>query len=93
MFVNMGFATPRPGKEKELAETMRSFGKALEGMPGLLDAFVLAESDGKTLVGVSLWHDRASFEAAMKKVRPPAPSEPPEQMRATPPTIRQFESV
>jgi len=93
MFVNMGFVSPRPGKKKALAETMRSFARALEGMPGLIETFVLEEEEGSSLVGVSIWRNRASFESAMKNVRPPRPAEPPEQMRLAPPTIRQFESV
>jgi len=93
MFVAMSFVSPRPGKEKALIETMRSFAKVLEGMPGLLETFVLSEECGKNLVGVSMWRDRTAFEAAMERVHPPPPSEPLDQMRATPPTIRQFESV
>jgi heme-degrading monooxygenase HmoA len=93
MFVNMGFVTPRPGKEKVMARTMRSFADALEEMPGLLAVFVLSEEGGRSLVGVSMWSSRKAFEEAMERVRPPPPSEPVEQMRASPPTARQFESV
>jgi len=93
MFVNMGFVTPRPGKEEALAKAMRSFAGALEEMPGLLAVFVLSEEGGKSLVGVSMWSSKQAFEEGMKKARPPPPPEPFEQMRAAPPTTRQFESV
>jgi heme-degrading monooxygenase HmoA len=93
MFVNMGFVTPRPGKEKVMADTMQSFAKALEEMPGLLAAFVLSEDGGTSLVGVSMWSSKKAFEAAMEKVRPPPPREPPEQTRVAPPTTRQFETI
>ena len=51
MFVNMGFVTPRPGKEKVMAQTMRSFADALEEMPGLLAVFVLSEEGGQVAGG------------------------------------------
>jgi len=92
MFVNMAFVSPKPGKEKAMTETMRSFAKALDGMPGLLETFVLSEEGEKNLVGVSMWRDRMAFEAAMGRVHPPPPPEPLEQMRETT-TIRQFESI
>jgi heme-degrading monooxygenase HmoA len=93
MFVNMGFATPKPGKEGVMVESMHSFAEALKGMPGLIDIFVIAETNGKTIVGVSIWKDKGAFEAAMRFVRPPQPPEPVEQFRTAPPTVRQFESV
>ncbi|MDA4128136.1 MAG: antibiotic biosynthesis monooxygenase [Thaumarchaeota archaeon] len=93
MFVNLGFASPRAGKEKTMSESMRAFGKALEGMPGLLDTFVLAEVGSNTLVGVSIWRDREAFDNAMKAVKPPPPPEPIEQLRSAPPIVRQFESI
>jgi len=76
MFVAMSFVSPRPGKEKALAEIIRSFANALEGMPGLLETFVLSEEGGKSLVGVSMWRDRMAFDAAMERVHPPPPPEP-----------------
>jgi heme-degrading monooxygenase HmoA len=93
MFVNMAFASPRPGKGGVMAESMRNFARALEGMPGLLQTFVLSEEGGKTLVGVSMWQNRAAFEKAMEGVRPPAPPEPVELMRIAPPVVRQFETI
>jgi len=93
VFVNMGFVTPRPGKEKAMADTMRSFASALEEMPGLLAVFVLSEDGGRSLVGVSIWSSKKAFEAGMEKVRPPPPPEPFEQMRVAPPTTRQFETL
>jgi heme-degrading monooxygenase HmoA len=93
MLVNMGFVTPRPGKEEAMAETMRSFARALEEMPGLLATFVLAEKGGGTLVGVSMWSSRKAFEEAMEKVRTPPTPEPAEKMRVAPPTVRQFETI
>jgi heme-degrading monooxygenase HmoA len=93
MFVNMGFVVPRAGKEKVMTETMRAFARALEEMPGLLAVFVLAEEEGRSLVGVSIWSSKKAFEEGMEKVRPPPPPEPVEQMRAAPTTTRQFETV
>jgi quinol monooxygenase YgiN len=93
MFVNMAFATPRPGKEKLMAETMKSFAQALGQLPGLVDTYLLADAEWKTLVGISIWKDKAAFEKAMDAVRPPPPPQPIEELRSAPPTIRQFETV
>ena len=93
MFINMGFVSPRPGKEKVLAAVMHSFAESFKGATGLIDTYVVIESNGSTLVGISVWNDKLSFEAAMQKVRPSPPPEPIEQIRTAPPLVRQFESV
>jgi heme-degrading monooxygenase HmoA len=61
MFINMGLVSPRPGKEKVLAAVMHSFAEAFEGPPGLQNTYVVIESDGMTIAGISVWEDKGSF--------------------------------
>ena len=93
MFVNMAFVNPYQGKERELAENMLSFAKALRDQPGLIRTFVLSESDGKTLVGVSMWSDEAAFQHGMANAKPTPPKYPTETLRKDPPIVRQFKEV
>ena len=41
MFMNMVTVEPKPGKEKDLADQMRTFRDALRAMPGLVNIYVL----------------------------------------------------
>jgi len=93
LFVNMAFVTPLPDKEKQMIENMHSFAEALEGQPGFIRAFVLAEDDGKTLLGVSMWSDDAAFRRGMENVRPPPPAVPTETLREHPAVMRHFVEV
>jgi heme-degrading monooxygenase HmoA len=90
VFVVMAFVNPIPGKEDEMANRMRSFRNVLQTKPGMLKTFVLTERDGKTLVGVSMWTDEAAYKSAMANMQAPAQSTPPDRLRETPPTMREF---
>jgi heme-degrading monooxygenase HmoA len=90
MFVVMAFVNPNPGKEEEMANRMRSFRNALQTKTGLVKTFVLMERDGKTLVGVSMWTDEAAYQGAMATMQGSAQSPPPDRLRESPPTMREF---
>ncbi len=90
MFVVMAFVNPNPGKGGEMASRMRSFRNALQTQSGLVKTFVLQERDGKTLVGVSMWTDEAAYKSAMASMQAPAQSTPPDRLRESPPTMREF---
>ncbi len=89
----MAFVNPNPGKEKALVENMKSFASALRDQPGIIQTFVLSESEGTTLVGVSIWSDEAAFRRGMANAKPTPPKYPPETLRKDLPTIRQFREV
>ena len=90
MFVVMAFVNPNPGKDEEMANRMRSFRNILQTRSGLVKTFVLEERDGKTLVGVSMWTDEAAYKSAMASVQAPTQSQPPDRLRESPPTMREF---
>jgi heme-degrading monooxygenase HmoA len=86
----MAFVNPIPGKEDDMASGMRSFRNVLQTRPGLVKTFVLKERDGKKLVGVSMWTDEAAYKSAMTSAQAPAQSTPPDRLRESPPTMREF---
>lgn len=90
MFINMATAEPQPGKEEDLKERMKAFGKALSSQPGLVNVFVLREEGTKNLVGVSIWRDKESFELGMAKA---SNSPPKTAVTLVPPVVRQFIEV
>ena len=90
MFVVMAFVNPSPGKEDEMANRMRSFRSVLQIQSGLVKTFVLKERDGKTLVGISIWTDEAAYKKAMAGMQASAQSTPPDWLRGSPPTMREF---
>ena len=90
MFVVMAFVNPNPGKEEEMANRMRSFRNVLQTKSGLVKTFVLMERDGKELVGISMWTDEAAYQGAMASMQTSAQSPPPDRLRESPPTMREF---
>jgi len=90
MFVVMAFVNPLPGKEDEMVSRMRSFRSVLQTQSGLVKTFVLKEREGKTLVGVSMWTDEAAYKKAMASMQAPTPITPPDRLRESPPTMREF---
>jgi heme-degrading monooxygenase HmoA len=92
VFINFALAKPRPGKEEQLADLMRNFRDALRIMPGNVGVYLLKEKGTRDLAGLSIWHDEASFEAAMSRMAG-APSHSPEDVREAPPVVRQFTEV
>jgi heme-degrading monooxygenase HmoA len=90
MFVVMAFVNPIPGKEEEIASRMRSFRNVLQTKSGLVKTFVLMERDRKALVGVSMWTDEAAYRGAMANMQSPTQTPPPDRLRESPPTMREF---
>jgi heme-degrading monooxygenase HmoA len=90
MFMNMATAGALPGEDAELMKRMKAFAEALRSMPGLVNVFVLREEGTGNLVGLSIWTDKASFEAGMAAV-PPLPSKV--AVTKQPPVMRQFTEV
>jgi len=86
----MAFVNPITGKEDDMASRMRSFRNVLQTRSGSMKTFVLKERDGKTLVGVSMWTDEAAYKSAMASMQAPTQSTPPDRLRESPPTMREF---
>ena len=58
--------------------------------PDWVKTFVLKERDGKTIVGVSMWTDEAAYKSPMASMQAPAQNTPPDRLRKSPPTMREF---
>jgi heme-degrading monooxygenase HmoA len=94
MFVNVAFVDPFLDRENELVNNMHAFAESLRGEPGLQRIHLLKEKDGKTLVGISMWDDEASFNEAMKKIATQrANAGKAEALRPNPPVVRQFYEI
>jgi heme-degrading monooxygenase HmoA len=90
MFVNMATVRPLPGKERELADRMRTFSEAIKNQPGIIGVHVLSEKGTDALVGMSMWTDEESFNNAISAVTVPAHSQQADSLRTNPPLVRQF---
>jgi hypothetical protein len=86
----MAFVNPITGKEDEMVNRMCPFRNVLQTRSGLVKTLVLKERDGKTLVGVSMWTDEAAYKSAMESMQALAQSTPPDRLRESPPTMREF---
>ena len=65
-FIFMVFHWPEPGREAELAASMREFGEALRETPGLLSVEPPhATEDGSFLVGITKWESEEAFRAVI----------------------------
>jgi quinol monooxygenase YgiN len=93
LFVVMAFVNPGTGKEKEMADRMRSFRELLRTKSGLVHTFLLSENGGSTLVGVSMWTDEAAYQNAMITLQAARPSTQPDVLRESPPTMREFSEL
>ncbi len=90
MFVVMAFINPNPGKEEEMANRMRSFRNVLQTRSGLVKAVVLKERDGKSLVGVSMWTDEVAYKSAVDSIQTSGQPASPDELRESPPMMREF---
>jgi antibiotic biosynthesis monooxygenase (ABM) superfamily enzyme len=55
MLVHMAFHRDvRPGKEAEMIESMKRFGRAMVGNPGFLQSYSLEDPKTRALVGVAI---------------------------------------
>jgi len=94
MFVNMAFVNPSRGKEDEMISRMHDFAKSLEIAPDLLGIHVLSEIGGNTLLGISMWKDKESFDRAMANLAAgPSSASKSEALRENPPIARQFKEI
>ena len=67
VFIQMATAEPQLDKEDKLIQRMLGFAEFLRRAPGLLHVFVLREEETGSLVGLSIWRDKTSFEKGMEQ--------------------------
>jgi heme-degrading monooxygenase HmoA len=93
MFVHLAVHRPRPEKTDLLVESMRRFGAAMRGRPGLRDAFVLRGEDEGVLVGLALWASRADWEAARPAMAEAVKDDPFDEWEDEPPLVFRLDEV
>ena len=76
MIIHMSIHTPKPGKELELTASMRRYGAAGRGQPGLIDVKTLRDRRTGRLVGMARWEDKASWEAGVEAMRAAVADDP-----------------
>jgi heme-degrading monooxygenase HmoA len=69
VFVHLSVHYPRPGREQDLADSMRRFGEAAEGVRGFREAHTLKDLKSGRLVGLALWEDEQSWRDGVEAMR------------------------
>ena len=64
MHVQMTIYSPREGKEALLVDSMRRFQNAIAEKPGLRSASTFKDRKTGRLVGIAIWDDKESMNAA-----------------------------
>lgn len=54
----------KPGKEAEMIESMKGFGRAMVGKPGFRQCWSLRDAKTKALVGLAVWDSPEALAAA-----------------------------
>lgn len=83
MFVHVAIIQAASGREQEAQAHVLAHGQWLRSLPGALRVDVARAAEGK-LLGISMWTDHASFEAAMEVPKPGGRADP--SVWAGPPT-------
>jgi heme-degrading monooxygenase HmoA len=63
MIIHLSIHTSKPGKERDLVDSMHRFAAAGAGQPGFIDAKTLRDKRSGRLVGMARWEDEASWRA------------------------------
>jgi heme-degrading monooxygenase HmoA len=76
MLIHMSIHTPKPGRERDLIDSMHRYGAAGAGLPGLIDVKTLRDRRSGRLVGMARWEDEASWEAGVDAMRAAVAGDP-----------------
>jgi heme-degrading monooxygenase HmoA len=76
MIVHLSIHTPKPGKERDLIDSMHRFGAAGVGQPGLVDVKTLRDKRSGRLIGMACWEDEASWRAGAEAMRAAVADDP-----------------
>ncbi len=64
MYIRIAIHEPYPDKKDDLARMMRQFGEAFKDASGLIGVFGLRDTLSDRMVGLALWKDEKSYQAA-----------------------------
>lgn len=76
MFTHLSIHHPKPGQRDALIASMRRFGEALAGAPGLISVHTLHDPDEDVLVGLALWESEEAFRASVGLARAAVADDP-----------------
>ncbi len=76
MFYHVSIHRPIPGKEPDLIASMRRFGAALKGAPGLISAHTLQDGDQGVLMGMTIWESREAWQSSVHLAREAVADDP-----------------
>lgn len=68
MFVHIGIHHPKDDVRPDMIAAMKHFARVAADQPGSLQVFTV-EEDGARLAGITVWHSRADFDAALPHLR------------------------
>jgi heme-degrading monooxygenase HmoA len=76
MIIHLSIHTPKPGRERDLIESMHRFAAAGELQPGFVEARTLRDARSGRLVGMARWEDEASWRAGVETMRAAVAADP-----------------
>ena len=93
MWVHVAIHRPKPGKEKELIDSMHRFGAAMRGQPGLQQVHTLQDAENGVLMGLAIWDSEADWQAAVPLAREAVKDDNFDDWEDQPPEIYHFQVV
>ncbi len=65
MLIHLAFHRDvKPGREQDLIESMKQFGRAMQGRPGFRQSYALRDPKSGALVGLGIWDSPDALAAA-----------------------------
>jgi len=76
VIVHLSIHTPKPGKGRDLIDSMHRFAAAAQGRPGFTEALTLRDARSGRLVGMARWEDEPSWRAGVQAMRAAVEDDP-----------------
>jgi heme-degrading monooxygenase HmoA len=87
MFVHLAIHHPKPEYTDEVLASMQRVDAAAHGRPGLVQMGAWRDGRSDRLVGLAIWTDRASFEAAHDEIFAVVADDPFDKWVTQPPDV------
>jgi heme-degrading monooxygenase HmoA len=84
MYVFMSIHTPKPGQADALSASMKRYGAALAGAPGLILVETLRDENSERLVGLTVWESKDAWQASIHLAREVIKDDPFEEWEGAP---------
>jgi heme-degrading monooxygenase HmoA len=87
MIVDLSVHTPKPEHVEDLAASMRRFGAAAAGQPGLREGHTRRGDGSGKLVGLAIWESREGCEGGVRSMRTAVEDDPFEDWEENEPEV------